>query len=789
MTSAGKRGVRIKFLKAGGSLLSSKVPEFFSVFRSRHKLLVGIALAVAAAGAVAAYQFRCLINDSDNHSAVGQSSTVTGGITPTTPGSMVALVSAAKYESLEQAIANERYLFIPAGMYDLSRPLSVKGWRGGVIMGAGRFTTILNAQSSGGVFKIEDSQDVYIGNLSTTAPGISQGVAGLETVGPATSSLFLFSMTNEGAHMGESAIQPGPTALSFGAPGVTKIQGLHVSGSGIGVSVENTGADISIMGGNYQSNRTHVRQVAGHLEIRSTGFQIAHGGADIEIQSPSPKAPHLIEGVRSEGPDLLLRVPETTQKVDVLVRGVSLAGAKRMVQYHATGLLGMVANNFWIFTDNGQGPMIETSKAAAVRTLGNILGTSFLARAPFVLGGGAQAISTGDLWWAGDDNANLILKNQSFSDAGKGIPQDVSFTSPGGTVTVPTNMSSDRQFSYFSLPKIQNLGSLFVNVKDYGAEGDGTTDDFANIMKAVAAVRDSQTGGFAKQSLYFPPGRYRVSRPIFLDHWSGGGFFGEGPDQSVIVSGAGKSVFLTNGTGYTTFVGLGFETSTNSIEPAFDLSWEDSAGDPPNGAALQANMFYNIRFQGGDEGLSIGAGGYMGSENLIVDSTFKYSSTGMAVHNYNALANVVVASVFENVKIAAGQEHAGTFNIYNSTMKNIHEAGVTMKNSASDAFVLDHINYQEPENPLIMQSNMTSATINILVNGGTLAPSPNAAQPSVAMEYNAGGSVVFLNSALGGRVVISSGSIGEKALILDTPSKNTSSHRVGGNAKEYFVSP
>ena len=127
-------------------------------------------------------------------------------------------------------------------------------------------------------------------------------------------------------------------------------------------------------------------------------------------------------------------------------------------------------------------------------------------------------------------------------------------------------------------------------------------------MKAVAAVRDSQTGGCAKQSLFFPAGRYRVSQPIFLDHWSGGGFFGEGPDQSVIVSSSGKSVFRTT-------------------------------------------------------------------------------------------------------------------------------------------------------------------------------------RPSIAMKYNAGGSVVFLNCALGGRAVYFSVSIGGKALILDTRSKNTSSHSVGGNAKAYFVSP
>ena len=87
--------------------------------------------------------------------------------------------------------------------------------------------------------------------------------------------------------------------------------------------------------------------------------------------------------------------------------------------------------------------------------------------------GGAVTISTGDLWWAGDDNANLIINNQSFANAGKVVPQGVSFTASGGTITVPSVMISDRKFTHFSHPKIQNLGSLFLNVKDYGAKGRG----------------------------------------------------------------------------------------------------------------------------------------------------------------------------------------------------------------------------------------------------------------------------------------------------------------------------
>ena len=48
------------------------------------------------------------------------------------------------------------------------------------------------------------------------------------------------------------------------------------------------------------------------------------------------------------------------------------------------------------------------------------------------------------------------------------------------------------------------------NVKEYGAKGDGVTDDLAAIQAAVNAVGPTTGGGV----VYFPPGRYRVSGPI-----------------------------------------------------------------------------------------------------------------------------------------------------------------------------------------------------------------------------------------------------------------------------------
>lgn len=54
-----------------------------------------------------------------------------------------------------------------------------------------------------------------------------------------------------------------------------------------------------------------------------------------------------------------------------------------------------------------------------------------------------------------------------------------------------------------------------VNVKDFGAVGDGVADDFLAINRAVKFVAD-QGGG----TVYYPPGTYRITRSIRLDDFN-----------------------------------------------------------------------------------------------------------------------------------------------------------------------------------------------------------------------------------------------------------------------------
>lgn len=79
--------------------------------------------------------------------------------------------------------------------------------------------------------------------------------------------------------------------------------------------------------------------------------------------------------------------------------------------------------------------------------------------------------------------------------------------------------------------------SLVTNVKDFGAVGDGVTDDWAAITAAIASA------GVTGKPLYFPAGRYRTSLFLYLSGFSGFRVIGDGatilyPSDDTSIQGA-----------------------------------------------------------------------------------------------------------------------------------------------------------------------------------------------------------------------------------------------------------
>lgn len=82
-----------------------------------------------------------------------------------------------------------------------------------------------------------------------------------------------------------------------------------------------------------------------------------------------------------------------------------------------------------------------------------------------------------------------------------------------------------------------------VDVSDFGAVGDGVTDSIAAIEAALANLTGAANDGGG--ILYFPPGRFAVSRPVELNGLYGIELVGAGAGAS-FCPGAGSALLALN---------------------------------------------------------------------------------------------------------------------------------------------------------------------------------------------------------------------------------------------------
>ena len=79
---------------------------------------------------------------------------------------------------------------------------------------------------------------------------------------------------------------------------------------------------------------------------------------------------------------------------------------------------------------------------------------------------------------------------------------------------------------------LQNWMDQFATVKDFGAVGDGVTDDTAAINRALYQLYCRETNTAIRRKLFFPAGVYKVSDTIVIPPYAT--LAGEGPKNSII---------------------------------------------------------------------------------------------------------------------------------------------------------------------------------------------------------------------------------------------------------------
>ena len=132
-----------------------------------------------------------------------------------------------------------------------------------------------------------------------------------------------------------------------------------------------------------------------------------------------------------------------------------------------------------------------------------------------------------------------------------------------------------------------------ISVKDFGAIGNGTTDDTASINAAIAFA--ISTGG---NSVYFPAGNYKVTSTIT---WTGNGvqLIGEGRGISKITANfATGDIIYINGSASSGVKQLSITSSVAKTTGAA-IHFANCHNVQATNIGLESNMYYGIQIEGG----------------------------------------------------------------------------------------------------------------------------------------------------------------------------------------------
>jgi len=204
-----------------------------------------------------------------------------------------------------------------------------------------------------------------------------------------------------------------------------------------------------------------------------------------------------------------------------------------------------------------------------------------------------------------------------------------------------------------------------VNVKDYGAVGNGIANDTAAVQAAsdVAFGSSSSPHGSANKHLnrplYFPTGTYNIHSTIIWTKVCGGRAFGDAAGASTLSWGGSVSGFTplvqTNGFANCVVENLGFAAPVYTPDSCgFDLDWN---GDDTNCDGLRNNLFSKCMMSGGI-GILVAKSDNDGASNLFlgVEITGHAAEppaavSGLELRGSEALGNTVIlggANLFAN---------------------------------------------------------------------------------------------------------------------------------------------
>jgi Pectate lyase superfamily protein len=581
--------------------------------------------------------------------------------------------------------------------------------------------------------------------------------------------------------------------LEFAGPGTYRVQSSNFSPLGrvrAPLVIDHPGADVLIFGGDvsngpeplHAADYAHVWQKRGRLRIYATTFEGGLGPADVRIEAASALGPHVIANTRSEGVNgalahsgaasRLLYVPPTSERVDVLLKGNGAAWETgpttsrdaalncKLVAYHGAGTL-------WLLGNRAEGPcgrhLVEgDAPQATIVSVGNLISSPqpFPVRAARIL---TAADAFNNAQWTG----------LAANPATRWIPDG---TTPPKITSYPNvpQPPDDALPAALERPVVTTALPGMVDVKSYGAIGNGTSDDTAAIQRALDADCDA---GIPK-ALFLPAGTYRIRNTLFLNHHAGGNcrarrpaggwIAGAGSGRTILAMDPGvkKGVFATDGLAFATVQGITFDTWTwregDPTEPNVDLELY------PGFVATQQNNFYDVVFDGGHAAFAAGVRlpttGQC-SSNVIFRGRFANAHIGMVSGHYNALANGATDSEFVDNDYALGAwttdpsnlPPGGTFFAYRSTSRGTRTRDFLLRGSANGStfYAYEWIS----DAPAYFAAGSTATSWPMMFDRVRLTPRPGA--PFVFDVGTSQGPYFLYSSLDGGGIRVGQSGLGQ----------------------------
>lgn len=210
----------------------------------------------------------------------------------------------------------------------------------------------------------------------------------------------------------------------------------------------------------------------------------------------------------------------------------------------------------------------------------------------------------------------------------------------------------------------------WVDVRGYGAVGDGVTDDTTEIQAAIDSL--STTPG----TVFFPPGIYLISSPLLItktSDWSSQiSLMGVGKASEIKMSSDSVMLTISN-------TGVAGASNTRRITVSDLMFYQAGATTQPMINLVNAlyNQFSNIDILGGGTAINLDSNS---EYNEFTNLTINHSGRGVVIAgNYNCFNNLIVS---EEISGADAINISGTGNSINNFF--VTGSGGTGGNGAVD---------------------------------------------------------------------------------------------------------